>query len=139
MASRYKTAGRQRLLGFLEENPDRHFTAEEIADALTESGKSSVYRQLSGLCRDGAVRKYRSDTQSAYVYQFVGFGDCQHHFHLKCVRCGKVIHLNCGLSDELIAHVGEEHGFGIDTGRSILYGYCADCEEERGSDQRETF
>ena len=130
----YKTAGRARLLEFLESHPDRQFTADELCgelDVLTsgesKTKKSTLYRHLSELCGEGTVRKYRSDTQSAYVYQYVGQGDCRHHFHLKCVVCDALIHLECTVSEELLSHISAHHGFEVDSGRSILYGLCRSC------------
>lgn len=132
MARIYKTAGRQRLLDFLESRPDRHFTVEELSLEMDRqdgeiSRKSTLYRHLSELCDEGVLRKYRSDTQSAYVYQYVGQGDCCHHFHLKCVSCGALIHLECAVSEELLSHIQSDHGFRVDSGRSILYGLCEAC------------
>ena len=132
MARMYKTAGRQRLLEFLESRPDCQFTVEELCHEMDRqdgetSRKSTVYRHLSELCDEGLARKYRSDTQSAYVYQYVGRGDCCHHFHLKCVSCGELIHLECAVSQELLAHIQSDHGFRVDSGRSILYGVCETC------------
>ena len=130
----YKTAGRKRLLAFLETNPDKQFTVEELCgelDTLTagenKTRKSTLYRHLSELCGEGTVRKYRSDTQSAYVYQYVGGGDCARHFHLKCVACGVLTHLECTVSEELLSHISSHHGFSVDSGRSILYGLCEAC------------
>ena len=138
MAKTYKTAGRQRLLSFLQSNPDRQFGVDELTeelDRLQESegqkqSKSTLYRHLSELCAEGTVRKYRSDTQSAYVYQYVGIGDCRRHFHLKCEDCGKLIHLECTVSEELLSHISSHHDFCVDSGRSILYGLCADCADQ---------
>lgn len=132
MARVYKTAGRQRLLDFLESHPDRQFTVEELCTEMDKqdgatSRKSTVYRHLSELCGEGTVRKYRSDTQSAYVYQYVGQGDCTRHFHLKCVTCGDLVHLECTVSEELLSHISAHHGFEVDSGRSILYGRCEAC------------
>ena len=135
MAKTYKTAGRQRLLSFLQSSPDRQFGVDELTeelDRLQESegqkqSKSTLYRHLSELCAEGTVRKYRSDTQSAYVYQYVGRGDCCRHFHLKCVTCGDLIHLECTVSEELLSHISAHHGFEVDSGRSILYGLCEAC------------
>ena len=135
MAGTYKTAGRQRLLDFLQSHPDRQFLVDELANELnrtqeptrSKSSKSTLYRHLSELCQEGTVRKYRSDTQSAYVYQYVGQGDCCHHFHLKCVSCGILVHLECAVSDELLNHIQSDHHFHVDSGRSILYGMCEAC------------
>ena len=133
----YKTAGRQRLLAYLSSHPDRHVTVDGLAAELAASaepsdkpiGKSTLYRQLAELCAEGIVRKYRADTQSAFVYQYLGTGDCGHHFHLKCVVCGSVTHLDCPLGEELMAHIHSDHRFRVDGGRSILYGCCDGCAE----------
>ena len=135
MAGTYKTAGRQRLLDFLQSHPDRQFPVDELVSELNrdngatrgKSSKSNLYRHLAELCDEGTVRKYRSDTQSAYVYQYVGQGDCCHHFHLKCVSCGTLIHLECAVSEELLTHIQSDHHFRVDSGRSILYGMCEAC------------
>ena len=141
MAGTYKTPGRTRLLHFLQNHPDRQFSADELAIELDQpseppsalpaapekTSKSTLYRHLSELCREGSVRKYRSDTQSAYVYQYVGRGDCCHHFHLKCVECGALVHLECTVSETLLSHISTDHGFLVDSGRSILYGICEAC------------
>ncbi len=137
MSASYKTAGRTRLLAHLAAHPDRHATADELAAELAASaaptdkpiGKSTLYRQLAELCADGIVRKYRSDGQSAFVYQYLGTGDCGYHFHLKCVVCGAVTHLDCPLGEELMAHIRSDHRFRVDGGRSILYGCCDGCAD----------
>lgn len=137
MPTSYKTAGRTRLLAHLAEHPDRHVTVDELAAELTASaapsdkpiGKSTLYRQLGELCAEGIVRKYRSDGQSAFVYQYLGTGDCGCHFHLKCVVCGSVTHLDCPLGEELMAHIHSDHRFRVDGGRSILYGCCDGCAD----------
>ena len=138
MAHTYQTEGRKKLLSFLLQHPDTQYTVEELQTAMSAKegdeasvakGKSSLYRQLSKLCEEGCVRKYRADHQSSFVYQYIGHGDCCHHFHLKCMICGQLTHLDCHLSDELLSHIAHEHGFRIDSGRSILYGLCCACEE----------
>ncbi len=140
MASTYKTEGKTRLVDYFSQHPDTQYTVDELHTALTEAypeayadkgcGKSSLYRQLSVLIEEGTVRKFRDATQSAYVYQYVACGACSHHFHLKCLNCGKLEHLDCAISDQLLAHISADHKFCIDRGRSILYGLCAECHNE---------
>ena len=141
MAGTYRTAGREKLLRFLHGHPDKQYTADELAFELNrppesesdrcKSSKSTLYRHLSELCDEGTVRKYRSDTQSAYVYQYVGQGDCCRHFHLKCVACERLVHLDCSVSRELLNHIKSDHHFQVDSGRSILYGLCEICAASR--------
>ena len=140
MASSYKTEGKTRLVTFFSGHPDTQYTVDQLHAALMETypkayadkvkGKSSLYRQLSSLIEEGTVRKFRDDTQSAYVYQYVACGACSHHFHLKCLSCGKLEHLDCVISDQLLSHISNDHHFCIDRGRSILYGLCEACHHE---------
>jgi Fur family ferric uptake transcriptional regulator len=46
---------------------------------------------------------------------------------LKCDTCGTLVHLRCGMLDEISGHVYEEHSFLIDKGKLIFYGKCGDC------------
>ena len=48
----------------------------------------------------------------------------------KCVSCGKLLHLNCGMSEELLEHIEEVHRFKVDNGATVLYGLCADCRKD---------
>ena len=136
----YKTAGREKLIGFLAKHPDCQFTVEEICRAVNgdaDSGRSSVYRRLSELCESDAVRKYRDAERACNVYQYVGvLCDCRNHFHAKCIRCGRIEHLDCGDSSEFADHLMSEHGFNIDCGQSVLYGVCAACGTSKGGIHR---
>lgn len=128
----YETKGKRRILSLLAENPDRQMTAEDIFVALGNDapGQSSVYRILSSLSKTGQVRRSMREGGEGYFYQFAENLGCDKHFHLKCLKCGKTVHLKCQISDELVEHILKEHGFVIDSGRSVLYGHCAVCEED---------
>ena len=56
--------------------------------------------------------------------------NCDSHIHMQCVRCGKVIHLDCHFLDEINEHIEEHHGFTIICKGSILYGMCESCKKE---------
>ena len=130
----YNTAGRARLLAYLRETaalPPQ--SAEEIYQGLAAKeeapGRSSVYRMLSTLCERGEVKKFPAE--SGFCYQFVGARHCEGHFHLQCLSCGKLLHLECGCSEEIGAQLLRAHGFAVDRGKSVLYGICAACGGDR--------
>ncbi len=136
----YQTGARVRLLDFFAQNPDRQFTAEELCayfsspDARRAIARSTLYRQLCALCREGLLQRFDgTDPQtgaSVRYYQPVGDGgDCMQHFHLKCLRCGGLQHLECDRTVALLSHVLATHLFTVDCGRSILYGVCQACNE----------
>lgn len=132
----YNTEGKRRLTDFLLSHPDCQFTADGLAQKFDEQnaqdgarpiGKSTLYRLLDALCKSGEVRRFRAENQPAWVYQYVGVNKCATHFHLKCLSCGCLIHLDCEVSEGLTRHILDDHGFCVDSGRSILYGVCAAC------------
>ena len=129
----YTTVGKTALLQFLSSHPDCQFTAEELCRAIHGeacNAKSSIYRQLSTLCKEGSVRKFTNPESKFALFQYVGSHcDCDGHFHEKCLRCGKIEHLDCHASSEFFEHLLKEHGFEVYCGQSILYGLCASCRE----------
>ena len=55
---------------------------------------------------------------------------CEEHLHLQCVKCGKIIHLECEFMDEISEHILKDHGFELQCKNSILYGMCSACQEK---------
>ena len=127
---RYNTAGRTRLASYLRENAAKApQSAEEIYQGLLARGeapgRSSVYRMLATLCERGEVKKFPAE--AGFVYQYVGARHCEGHFHLQCLSCGKVLHLECACGEQVAAQLQSSHGFTVDRGKSVLYGKCAAC------------
>ena len=129
----YHTAGREHILHYLSEHTDLHLTAEELAQALMQEGvtvgKSTVYRLVGKLCREGKLTRLRDDERGCYVYTYAAdtHGCDGRHFHLKCLDCGRLFHLECRHSEALCEHIAETHHFRIDNGRTLLYGQCENC------------
>lgn len=133
----YKTKQREYVLNAMQESGRRHVTAAELVHMLQDSGKSvglaTVYRNLEQLVEEGLVRKYTLDERTGACYQYVGKnGACQNHFHLKCVRCGELFHVDCAYMNDLGTHLLKEHDFAIDHTKTVLYGVCGKCREKEG-------
>ncbi len=126
----YMTGPRKQILDFFIAHKDQHHTVEEVCNALSGAkdapGKSTVYRQIARLCEDGVLRRFASAGASSFVYQYAVGQDCQHHFHLKCDRCGRLVHMECEHLYGVRRHIQNEHGFLIG-GTSVIYGICATC------------
>ena len=131
----YNTAARSRILGFLKENKDRTVNANDILNWLNNQGNdvniTTIYRYLDKLTESGEVMKYTAENGTRAVFQYVGEKQhCEEHLHLQCVRCGAILHLDCGFMDEISEHVMNEHGFRIQCRNSIIYGECSRCLEK---------
>lgn len=135
----YQTAGRACLVAYLQQNAEKApQSADEIYAGLCASdtadkkpGRSSVYRMLASLAEQGEVKKFAAgDKRGVSVYQYVGERHCNAHFHLHCLSCGQVMHLDCKCGDEVALSLLRSHGFTVNRGRSVLYGICVACAEK---------
>ena len=127
--SGYATANRKKILDFLKENHNRTLTVADIDVHLkacdSEVNITTIYRYLDKLEKEGTVIKYVAEKGSQATYQYVEQGhNCEDHLHLQCVKCGKVIHLECHFMHEILEHVEKEHGFmkrnATKNGRKVL-------------------
>lgn len=129
--SEYKTKQGEILLHFLQENAASHFTASEIEMKLKNSGeklgKATVYRRLDRLVEEGLVRRFVADDAKSCCYQYAGDEHCKEHFHLKCYKCGELLHVECDYLDKMQAHIFEHHGFTVDREKITLCGVCEKC------------
>ncbi len=132
--SDYKTKQKEKILNFLKENSHRHVTASDIISYLCSGedsvGSATVYRYLEKLVNTDVVRKFYLDEKTGACYQFIDENEqCHEHFHLKCVGCGKLYHIDCEYMKSLSEHVFEHHGFKVDNSKTVLYGKCDKCEK----------
>ena len=128
----YNTKQKEKLVDFLINNKDKHTTVQEISAYLSTEGSplgtATIYRQLDKLVESGVVRKFVINGKTGACYQYIeNEHDCREHFHLKCISCGKLIHLNCDHLLSINKHIEEHHGFIIDPSQTVFYGRCADC------------
>ncbi|MDD3168466.1 MAG: Fur family transcriptional regulator [Eubacteriales bacterium] len=128
----YKTKQRDQIMDCLLKNKDRHITADEIIRTLnaekTEVGKTTVYRYLDKLVSQGIVRRYFIEGGKSACYQFMDQNNgCSRHYHLKCVDCGQLFHLECDYLGEMDSHIRDHHDFHVDHSKTVLYGQCGTC------------
>lgn len=130
MRGEYSTRQKALILSFMKES-GAHMTVSDIVSGLSiqgiSIGKATVYRTLERLCDSGEVRKFVIDEKSGACYQYASGNDCTRHFHLKCIRCGALIHLSCDFLAGMEQHIKKEHGFTVRSGRTVIYGICQSC------------
>lgn len=128
----YETVSRRKILEFLKKNSSQTVTTADIDRYLavkdSKVNLTTIYRYLDKLEREGAVLRYADGRGSQAVYQYVEPGHhCDEHLHIKCVKCGCILHLECAFMGEIAEHIRKDHGFVLQCKNSILYGTCQKC------------
>ena len=124
---KYRTKQREVILNYLIKNKNRHVTVDEIIDHTKEMGspvgKTTAYRYIDELEQKGIIRKYTIEKGICACYQYIDEeGKCQNHFHFKCKVCGELYHLDCSFLNTVKNHLCDNHGFEIDSSKTVFYG-----------------
>lgn len=88
-------------------------------------GYATVYRtmKLMAECGLASEHKFAEGQEARYEPAVEG----EHHDHLICVRCGKIIEFE----DDAIEHrqhdIARRYGFRVTSHRHEIYGLCGDC------------
>ena len=106
----YSTKSRQEIMKYLEASAGKTVSASDILNHLQAVGlnvsPTTVYRNLDRLYEEKKILKYVAEKGEKAVYQLEAEGrHCAEHLHLKCVRCGKIIHMDCDFMDEVREHL----------------------------------
>lgn len=121
----YQTKGRNQILEFFRKS-EGQFSADQVASALPEVGKSTVYRLLPRMAEEGLLQKISVDKKRLYSY----FSEsCHHHLHAECTSCGSLIHLDEKTSHQIESGL-EKIGLHIDE-RSVLPCLCKECQDKK--------
>lgn len=128
------TLPRVKILELLEHSPIHHLSAEDVYKALLEQGEdvglATVYRVLTQFEAAGIVERHHFEGGHS-VFELK---DTEHHDHIVCVVCGKVVEFKDDVIEERQLAKASELGFRL-TGHSLqLYGHCEkpECQEKNG-------
>ena len=119
------TNPRSKILDVLQSNPGMHLSADEIHIKLVDHNESiglaTVYRVLTQLELAGLIQKNQfSDNQSSYEIKK------QHHDHLICTKCGKIIEFMDNNLEALQEEISDKYDFRLDSHVMTLFGVCKD-------------
>ena len=124
----YHTRQRTLLRTCLELNRTRCLTVREVCGMLEEQdervGHTTVYRNLESLASTGEVIRL-TGAGGETRYRLAPEEPCG---QLVCLDCGTVQPLDCAMLGSFSEHVRSDHGFAVDTTRTVLYGHCAGCQ-----------
>ena len=130
----YVTEQKRILKRILEENCDKAYTVDELYEKVKQTGgerslgKSTVYRLITHLVEEGSVKRFTKENGRKSAYQIVMGEHCDCHLHLKCLDCGKLIHLDEDVSGRLVGAVMDKSDFSVNEEATVLFGKCGDCK-----------
>jgi len=120
------TLPRLKIIEALESSDHGHMSAEEIYRSLrgdgSDIGLATIYRVLTQLENAQIIRRQHFGNGQAKFE--IETGD--HHDHLICVRCGKVVEFHDQKIEASQNQVANEFGFTIKDHQMVLYGICDD-------------
>lgn len=136
----YKTKQRSLIMKCLKQNSENAYTVDEIELILKNTGsaigKTTIYRYVKSLEQSGFVRRFVPEDKKSATYQFVEHSEnCKTHIHLKCINCGKLIHLECDIVNDMCSHIMLNHGFSVDKSKTTVLGLCEQCLESEEKDE----
>ena len=130
--SSYNTKQHRAVLEYVVSLENTHVTAAQIVSHFenkeTSVGRTTIYRILDKLIKEGKLRKYSVDGIIGACYQYMEDSEEQRkHLLLKCEDCGDLIHLSCGELDEIHKHIYQNHTFKVNAIKTVFYGKCGAC------------
>jgi Fur family ferric uptake transcriptional regulator len=119
---------RERIIELLATEPCA-LSAVEIEDSLRARGerigRASVYRVLELLVEHGLVERVTVGQGLARFERALASGE--HHHHLVCERCGRLVAFADPGLERAIHRVSERLGVRVDAHEVVLRGACEDC------------
>jgi len=115
------THPRKRILEILENQQNKHLTADDIYRCLVESnediGLATVYRVLNQFEAAGLVEKHNFESGQANYELDSG----KHHDHMVCVETGKVIEFVSAEIEAAQKKIANAHGYDIEDHSLVIY------------------
>ena len=132
-----RTSQRDLILDFFLRT-EEHLSIEDLYRLVQREdptvGQTTVYRTLKLLTEAGLAREVRfGDGRTHYEHNYKH----QHHDHMICSECGKIIEFFSAELEALQDAMAEQHGFEITQHLLRIIGRCADCQRERQHSERD--
>lgn len=93
--------------------------------------KASIYRTLPHLIKTGLIRASFSEKGHYCYEQTLGR---KHHFHMKCLKCGKVIDFCEEKIDKTQEAACKRRNFEIISRAHVVEGFCSKCRKKKRSE-----
>ncbi|RJG47717.1 ferric iron uptake transcriptional regulator [Motilimonas pumila] len=118
------TLPRIKILELLRQPDSQHISAEDLYKKLIDLGEeiglATVYRVLNQFDDAGIVTRHHFEGGKS-VFEL---STQEHHDHLVCLDCGKVIEFTDDLIEAKQIEIAEAHGIQLTNHSLYLYGRC---------------
>ncbi|MFQ6093597.1 MAG: Fur family transcriptional regulator [bacterium] len=105
-----------------------HFEADDLLVAFRRGGnrisRATIYRTLPLLVKSGLIREVLFGENHAHYEHIWGH---EHHDHLVCLKCGRIIEFCDRAIENLQDKVCAEHSFEAQSHKFEISGYCSQC------------
>ncbi len=123
-----RTRQRERILEVLLAAPE-HLTMEQIVDRVRVAhpsfGQATVYRAVKLFEQAGIL--YRHTLSGALPHYELVAPRAEHHDHLVCTSCGRIVEFADPLIEERQIALAREYGFELMSHVHVIRGICEDC------------
>lgn len=112
-----------------------HLTVEDLLERVREQDPqvslATVYRTMKLLTECGLADAHRFGDR--HVRYEPSEGEDEHHDHIICTECGKIVEFFNPRLERLQEEIAVEHGFNLTEHRMELYGTCiqSDCDGKK--------
>ena len=121
------TFPRLKILDIFRKSDQRHLSAEDVYRMLigesVDIGLATVYRVLTQFEQAGILSRSQLDGGKA-IFEL---NDGDHHDHLICTHCGKVVEFTDVDIEKRQHKIAKDNGFTLDSHAMVLYGVCQTC------------
>ncbi len=123
------TPQRNDILKVLIENKETHFSADrlykEVQKINPDIGLATIYRNLEIFSELNIVHKLEFESDYKH-YELVDM-DKEHHHHLICLNCNKILEFSDEDLEKFEKRLEKEYSFLTIDHHIKFYGYCNEC------------
>jgi Fur family ferric uptake transcriptional regulator len=124
------TKVRRQLVEYILDKND-HWSIQDLAESAMKDlpgvGIATIYRTVNLLVETGSLTRTIVDRGLARFE----VTPQEHHDHLSCVLCGKIVEFENAQIEKLQEKIAEDFGFKLTDHRMELFGECKDCRKSR--------
>jgi len=111
-----------------------HLTVDDLYNAIRKKnhriGLATVYRTMRVICDCGlAMEVDFGDGIRRFEHKYRH----QHHHHLVCIKCGRVIEVTSGRIESLQKKLAKQHNFAPTRDTMKIFGLCSKCQNKQES------